>query len=151
MRVFCQSTTPASDSCGARTGDSDSVQKRRRDVVHSEEIIRMTPAGPKLMTGVTDRVLATGLSGGGRPRIGWISKFRGGEGVPEARWALDQKPRVMTNWVEGEPHPYCPESDTPAHDSTSPTSAKQHLTFPAFFSHQPKTIGFPTENTDQLF
>jgi hypothetical protein len=47
MKVFCQSTTPASDSCRAQTGGSGSVQKRRRDVVHSEEMICMTPAGPE--------------------------------------------------------------------------------------------------------
>ena len=47
MKVFCQSTTPASDSCRARTDGNGSVQKSRRELVHSEERICMTPAGPE--------------------------------------------------------------------------------------------------------
>ena len=47
MKVFCQSTTPASDSCRAMTGDRDSVQKSNREIVHSEERRCMAPAGPE--------------------------------------------------------------------------------------------------------
>jgi hypothetical protein len=68
MKVFCQSTTPTSDSCRAQTGGGDSVQKGRRDVVHSSE--EMTLARPKLMTVVADRVLGTGLAGGGQQNLG---------------------------------------------------------------------------------
>ena len=41
-KVFCQSTTPASDSCKAQTGDIDSVRKSKREVAHSEERVCMT-------------------------------------------------------------------------------------------------------------
>ena len=48
MKVFCQSTTPASDSCKAQTGDVGSEHKNRRSVAHNEERIRfMTSAGPE--------------------------------------------------------------------------------------------------------
>ena len=64
MKVFCQSTTPASDSCRAWTAEGDSVQKSRREVAHSEEKTRMTQLVPKLMTVVTDRVFGAGFAGG---------------------------------------------------------------------------------------
>ena len=52
MNVFCQSTTPASDSCRAQTGNSNGVQKSRREVAHREERVRMTPAGPEVDDGL---------------------------------------------------------------------------------------------------
>jgi len=44
MKDFCQSTTPASDSCRAQTDDSVIVQKKKREVLCSEGRICMTPA-----------------------------------------------------------------------------------------------------------
>jgi len=51
MKVFCQSTTPASDSCRAQTDGRDSVQKSRREPLHSEERVCMTPARPEVDDG----------------------------------------------------------------------------------------------------
>ena len=50
MKVFCQSTTPASDSCRAQTEDGDMAQRSRKEAVQSGRRRYMTQLDPKLVT-----------------------------------------------------------------------------------------------------